>query len=517
MGGASHDWGHGIAVDGDGSAYVTGRFQGTAVYGSYRLASAGSTDIFVAKLDSGGTVQWAKSMGGASDDLGVGIAVDGDGNAYVTGVFYGTADFGSYSLTSAGGSDIFVAKFDSGGTVQWAKSMGGASSQDYGRGIAVDGDGNAYVSGSFGYTADFGSYSLTSAGGSDIFVTKLDSGGTVQWAKSMGGAYSDGGYGIAVDGDGNTYVTGSFGYTADFGSYNLTSADGYDIFVAKLDSGGTVQWAKSMGGASYDYGYDIAVDGDGNAYVSGSFNDTADFGSYNLTSAGDSDIFVTKLDSGGTVQWAKRMGGASTDSGFFGIAVDGDGNAYVTGSFNDTADFGSYNLTTAGYGDIFVTKLDSGGTVQWAKSMGGPQTDKGAGIAVDGDGNVYVSGWFHSTADFGSYSLTSAGRDDIFVAKLAQYPVLFFTDKDTLSWSPVSGEVEWNIYRSDLLLPETFFCLEDQQAVPEMTDFEEPASGAILAYLVTTIDAAGQEGSLGYQSMNGSPPQIERLNTNPCP
>jgi hypothetical protein len=277
-----------------------------------------------------------------------------------------------------------------------------------------------------------------------------------------------------------------------------------------------VSWAKRMGGASGDRGYGVALDGGGNAYVTGWFDGTADFGSYSLTSAGDEDIFVTKLDSGGTVQWAKRMGGTSFDYGF-GIAVDGDGDAYVTGRFQFTADFGSYSLTSAGSSDIFVAKLDSGGTVQWATRMGGAPYDYGSGIAVDGDGNVYVSGWFKDTADFGSYSLTSAGDDDIFVAKLAQYPVLFFTDKDTLSWSPVFGEVEWNIYRSDALLPETFFCLEDHQAAPEVIDFEEPASGGILAYLVTTINAAGQEGSLGYQTVTGSPTQIERPNTNPCP
>src|SRR6516165_4971092 len=143
MGGPGIDVGTGVAADGAGNVYVSGTLWGTATFGTVSLTSAGGTDAFVAKLDSAGNVPWAKHLGGAGDDAGVGIAVDGSGNAYVTGVFSGTATFGTVSLTSAGDTDIFVAKLDGAGNVAWAKRMGG-SGDDAGVGIAVDGAGGIY-------------------------------------------------------------------------------------------------------------------------------------------------------------------------------------------------------------------------------------------------------------------------------------------------------------------------------------------------------------------------------------
>ena len=254
-------------------------------------------------LASGGYYNWAGRFGGSSPDHSLDIIVDAAGNVYTTGYFSGTADFdpgpGTANLTSAGGLDIFVSKLDSDGNYVWAKSMGGVSlSHDVGMGIAVDSAGNVYTTGYFSSTADFdpgpGTANLTSAGGLDIFVSKLDSDGNYVWAKSIGGASTDIGYGIAVDGAGNVYTSGYFESTADFdpgpGTTDLTSAGGKDIFVSKLEGSGNYVWAKSMGGTSDDYGYGIAVDGAGNVYTTGHFNGTVDFdpgpGTVNLTSAG---------------------------------------------------------------------------------------------------------------------------------------------------------------------------------------------------------------------------------------
>jgi hypothetical protein len=184
-------------------------------------------------VDSGGNFLWAKRAGGNWNDVGHGIALDSSGNAYVTGYFEDTAVFGATTLTSAGQPDTYIAKVDSGGNFLWAKRAGGTSS-DIGNGIAVDSSGNAYITGYFWATAVFGATTLTSAGQSDTYIAKVDSGGNFLWAKRAGGISIDEGKSITVDSIGNAYVTGSFNGTAVFGATTLTSAGGYDVFIWKV-------------------------------------------------------------------------------------------------------------------------------------------------------------------------------------------------------------------------------------------------------------------------------------------
>ncbi|MCK4311168.1 MAG: SBBP repeat-containing protein [Candidatus Cloacimonetes bacterium] len=415
-GGGDLDFGSGITIDDAGNSYVTGRFEGTATFGSYSLTSSGEYDIFVAKMDAIGNWQWATKAGGTGWDGGCGITIDDTGNSYVTGYFFGTATFGSYSLTSSGDSDIFVAKIDADGNWQWATKAGGTGS-DVGFVITIDDAGNSYVTGFFSDTATFGSYSLTSSGGEDIFVAKIDADGNWQWATKAGGTNADFGYGITIDDAGNSYVTGFFSDTATFGFYSLNSSGGDDIFVAKMDAVGNWQWVTQAGGIVMDYGWGITIDDAGNSYVTGFFSDTATFGSYTLTSCGDSDIFVAKIDADGNWQRATQAGGISYDKGY-GITIDDAGNSYVTGYFRDTATFGSYSLTSCGDSDIFVAKIDADGNWQWATQAGGTDWDYGRAITIDDAGNSYVTGMFEGTATFGSYSLTSSGWFDIFVTKL---------------------------------------------------------------------------------------------------
>jgi len=320
--------------------------------------------------------------------------------------------------------------------LDWAKSMGGTSFDEEAS-MTVDASGNIYTCGYFYDTADFdpgsGTYNLTSKGSADIFIQKLDSSGNFIWAKSMGGSSFDIGNSIAVDASGNVYTTGRYVGTADFdpGSsiYNLTAVGFTDFFIQKLDSNGNFIWAKSMGGNSFDIGYSIAVDASGNIYTTGYFDDTVDFdpgsGIYNLTSTGNADIFIEKLDSNGNFIWAKSMGGNSSATGFS-IAVDNFSNIYTTGYFSDTVDFdpssSTHYLSSTGSFDIFIEKLDSNGNFIWAKSMGGRNWDEGNSIAIGASGNVYTTGSFQDTVDFdpdsGNYNLTAVGNLDIYIQKL---------------------------------------------------------------------------------------------------
>ncbi|WP_173977550.1 DUF4347 domain-containing protein, partial [Magnetospirillum sp. LM-5] len=413
-------------VDASGNVYVVGAFTGTVDFdpgaGTTNLVSiGGSSDIFIQKLDASGALVWAKSVGGSNSEYASSIAVDGDGNVLLAGTFYGTVDFdpgvGTSTLVSNGGSyDIFVQKLTSSGALVWAKSVGG-SNYEGARSVAVDGEGNVLVTGTFYGTVDFdpgaGTTNLVSIGGSsDIFIQKLDASGALVWAKSVGGSNSEYASSIAVDGDGNVLLAGTFYGTVDFdpgaGTTNLVSYSGtQDIFIQKLTSSGALVWAKAAGGSSYEYAGDIAVDGDGNVLVTGTFYGTVDFdpgaGTTNLFSNGGNEIFVQKLDASGALVWAKSVGGSGYENAA-GIALDGDGNVLVTGTFYGTVDFdpgaGTTNLVSNGGNDIFVQKLDASGALFWAKAVGGSSNENAGDIAVDGDGNVLVTGTFFGTVDF---------------------------------------------------------------------------------------------------------------------
>ncbi len=424
MGGALRDSGRSIFVDNSGNVYTTGGFRDTVDFGNgVGLPSAGEEDIFISKLDSNGDFLWAKAMGGTLWDSGRSVFVDDSGNVYIAGDFMDTVDFGNgVGLPSAGESDIFISKLDSNGDFLWAKAMGGTSTE-IAHSIFVDNSGNVYITGNFRGTVDFGDgVDRTSAGGPDIFISKLDKNSNLVWVKTMGDVSQDFGTCIFVDSSGNVYTTGRFSGTVDFGNgVGLTSAGQGDIFISKLDSNGGFVWAKAMGGTSSDTGYSIFVDDSENVYTTGSFSGTVDFGNgVGLTSAGGPDIFISKLDSNGNFLWVKAMGGTSAESGES-IFVDNSGNVYTTGLFLGTVDFGDgVGLSSSGESDIFISKLDSNSDFVWAKAIGGTSRDGGESIFVDDSGNIYTTGYFMDTVDFGNGSgLTSAGEYDIFVVKLS--------------------------------------------------------------------------------------------------
>ena len=371
----------------DGNVYVTGNFSGTATISGTQVVSAGSRDIFVAKYNAAGVLQWLRRAGGSDSEDGTSIAVDASG-VYVTGAFNGTVSFdtpsspASNTLTSVGDGDIFIAKYDGSGTLQWLRGAGG-SDRDFGLGIAVDASG-VYMTGGFSGTASFdtpsspASNTLTSVGDEDIFIAKYDGSGTLQWLRRAGGSnndteYSDAGNGIAVYANA-VYVTGYFSGTADFStpsspaSNTLVSVGSKDIFVAKYDASGILQWLRRAGGVSSgDAGAEIGVNASG-VYVTGNFFGTVDFntpsssGSNTLvTGSNDVNIFVAKYDTDGSVQWLRRAGGTSFDSSH-GLAVD-DNGVYVTGyvqstaNFNTPSAFGSNELSVSGSSTYFLARF----------------------------------------------------------------------------------------------------------------------------------------------------------------
>jgi Ca2+-binding RTX toxin-like protein len=395
--------GIGNSLDSEGNFYLTGNFDtGTTL-------SPGSNEIFVTKLNGNGKPLWNKSFivtGANAFDC---LTLDGSDNPYLIGSFNTTITFGNITLTSSGSDDIFVARFDKEGNVIWAKNFGSSGSEAASR-LTSDNAGNLYLTGSFSNSISFGSTTLTSTGNEDIFVSKLDSSGNVVWAKSFGSSGADFTSSTNIDSTGNLYLTGGFSSSINFGSTTLTSAGSDDIFVSKLDSSGNVVWAKSFGGSGTDKAKTM-LDKAGNLYLTGSFSNSISFGSTTLTSTGDTDAFITKLDSSGNVIWAKNFGGVSTEA-VDRLLVDQSGNLYVIGSFSNSISFGSTTLTSTSSESTFVTKLDGSGNVVWAKGFGGANYQYARNFSLDRSGNLFLIG------NFDGITATSIDYSNLFITKL---------------------------------------------------------------------------------------------------
>jgi len=418
-GGPGNDFGSSLAADNSGSVYVTGSFSGTVDFdpdGGDTHTCNGGFDIFLSKFDSSGNFKWAHTWGGAGSDEGFGVAVDGSGNVYVTGRFAGAVDFdpgGGDPHTSNGARDAFLSEFDSSGNFKWARTWGGPG-WDEGCGVATDGSDAVYITGYFYGTADFepgGGDPHTSNGQDDVFLSKFDSSGNFKWARTWGEFEFDLGFAVAADDSGNVYITGTFCQTVDFdpsGGDPHTSNGSYDVFLGKFDSSGNFIWARTWGGWGSDKGYGIAVDGSGNVYVTGSFEGKIDFDPDDVnedprTSEGSLDVFLSKFDSWGNFEWARTWGGPEPDCGH-GVATDDSGSVFVTGVFEGTVDFdpGGGDPHTSGgpYYDAFLSKSDSSGAFEWARTWGGWAGDEGVGVATDVFGNAYTTGCFVETVDF---------------------------------------------------------------------------------------------------------------------
>ncbi|WP_345056524.1 T9SS type A sorting domain-containing protein [Hymenobacter glaciei] len=413
----------GTATDANGSVYLTGFFVGTISFGNTTLISAGGSDVFVAKWHPAtSSFIWAQRGGGTSDERATALTINGN-NLYLTGYFTSaTASFGSTTLSNNAPNntgadyDVFVAKLtDAGGagSFAWAAKAGGTGAD---RAYTIVAAGNAvYIGGSFEGTATFGSITLTSSRGSELFVAKLlDTGTTsvfswVKQARSTDNSINVNA--LAVSGT-SIYAAGSFlGATATLGTVTISnSSSNFDGFVAKLtDVGSTADfvWAHRMGGVDTDNVQGLAVRSNA-LYVSGNFLGTATFGNLTLNSVGLYDLFVAKLTdagSSGSFIWVQRAGGLDND---YAPALVVNGTSLcVGGAFKGTADFGNTTLTAAGDFDVFAAKIiDAGstGSFTWAQRAGGTGIDAAATVVLDRN-TIYIAGGLTPPASFGNFAV----------------------------------------------------------------------------------------------------------------
>jgi len=412
--------------------------------------------------------EWSKRIGGANEDEPLSITTDGQGNIYTVGIFSGLVDFdpgpGIATLLSAGATDVYISKLDISGNYVWAKRVGG-STADFASVIALDDSGNIYIKGLFSGTADFDPsgafYNVTAISAYCTFIAKMDSACNLLWVDQFDASFNGGSNrSMIVHPNGSIYLTGEFTGSVDFdpgtGVVILNSAGtADDIFFAKYSNLGSLEWVKQLGSTSEESGVAIAPNAsfNGAVFLAGDFFNTLDLNpfasTFNVTSAGQTDIFISSYNNLGVFIWGKRIGGTNYDV-VTSMVVDSVSNAiYLTGYFSGTCDFNpdatvTYNLTAAGSADIFVLKLDNLGNFLWAKRIGGTDTEHGYAISVNDVGNVVVTGDFKGTVDLdpsaGILNVTSNGVYDLFISE--------FDSQGNFIWAKTGGGINDDCVRT---------------------------------------------------------------------
>lgn len=550
LGGTGNDQANAVAVDAAGDAYVVGTTLSTdfpVTTGVVQGKSAGSFDVFVSEVDpTGAKLLFSSYLGGTDDDEGTGVAVDGSGNIFVTG-FTLSADFpvttGAFQTKAGGGYDAFVAKLAPGGASLLYSTYLGGSGDDQATGIVLDGSGNAFIS---GYTAS-GNFPVSAGAAQSAFGGKVDgflaeikpSGGgaaDLAYATYLGGNGVDKATSVAMDGSGNVYVAGftaSPNFPATAAAFQTAWGGSYDAFVAKYSHTGTLEYATYLGGSGDDEANAVAVDAAGDVFVAG-YTVSANFpvtpGAYRTTQTAASDVFVSELNrSGSALSYSTYMGGSGSDIAN-GVAVDANGNAYVTGatSSNDfpvTATASQAAL--GGNNDAFLFKLDAiGSHLLYSSYMGGTGVDQGTALAIDKAGDIYVVGATGS----GNFPVTSgvlqgaaASAQDAFVVKMITAAVGAFTP-DPLSFPAQSvgstsaaeavqltnaGELNLTIGKIAATGPfaETNNCgatlVPNASCVINVT-FSPTATGAATGALTVTDSAPGGSQSMALTGTGGN-------------
>jgi hypothetical protein len=343
---------------------------------------------------------WVATSNTAGSAEGFDITRDPSGNVISVGQFFNNAiSFSTTTLPNSGNMGVYVVKHDASGNMLWARTQISAAIPTDAHAVSTDAAGNIYVTGFFANTTCFeiGTPTLTSYGSHDIYVTKYDPSGNVQWAIKGGGTNTDQGWSISAEANGNTYVTGWFSSTVfTLGTFTIGGTGANHHFLAKIDPNGNVLWLTKGTGTGWNVGHDVMADNSGNVYLTGAYNIGLSFGTTTLTSSGNLDLFLVKYNSSGVPQWVISSAGPGPERGVS-VSHDGTGNLYMSGyygnTFTATTQFtlGTQTATCFGGYDAFISKIDANGNVLWLRTMNGPGSETGWSVSAY-SGGVWTCG-----------------------------------------------------------------------------------------------------------------------------
>lgn len=415
-GGQETDFGRSVAVDGLGNVYVTGSFTGTAEFSGVGVTSNDDAeDIFLAKYDPNGSLLWIRSGGGQNIDMPGKVAVDGEGNAYITGTHFRPAMFGGVVLANAANQpNAFIVKYDPTGDVLWAITLGG-DGWDSGDAITYDaGSGHVVVGGQFEGSAQFGSLSATAVSQRDLYLVALDGPGNVVGLSVL--AQSTGNEqvrGLTTDASGNVYAVGMMDGSVTIDA-PYSSAGAQDCMLLKFGPGFQLEWGRFGGGDAEDLWNDVSVGANGEVFASGLASGTAVFGQETLNGAGDKDLLLARYTTDGDIEWIQRGGGAGIDAGG-GVLALGNGHALFTGSFQGNATFSGTTINAGGVSDIIVVECDETGAASNITHWGMEGDNFGYGLALSPNGALYLTGQFAGGMVIGDTLVQSSGSRDAFL------------------------------------------------------------------------------------------------------
>jgi len=365
------------------------------------------------------TLDRQQRFGGTRDDNPTAMARDSSGNLYLVGLYYSpTLSFGGAGLSTSF-FDAYIASFTPAGGHRWSRNLQATAGAVL-FDIEIDASDNVYVTGSFAGTINAGGLPLTSTGSGDIVLASYTSAGTHRWSLEIGGTQDDRGHALELDSSGNLVLVASFQNTADFGTGAMISAGMDDLAIARYSPAGVCLDARRMGGAlGSEIGTEFAIDAADNLYIAGWFNGpAADFGGITLAATSLQDLFVASFGPAGAVRWARRIGQAGLPDPNISLALDISAQVYVAGGFVGQASLGGPSMTSAGGRDVFVGSVTSAGSHRWSRRTGGLGADSAMIIETQA-GLVYLGGQLTSEVDLGGGVLTSGGERDGFLGILS--------------------------------------------------------------------------------------------------
>jgi hypothetical protein len=432
--GPSFDESRSLAMFPSGDLMVGGVFSDSLMFGTQQIKSFGNYDVLTARYNNKGRFIGGLNYGSFDADDAQSVVVDKNGNYYVAGSFSTEASIATELIEALdpGSTDMFIAKFNNIGILQWVKVFGSTTYDEGAPYIAVDSLGAVYVAGGFGGTAEFGTRTAISGGKSDAFVAKMSANGDFIWVQGWGSTENDMATAVSVSPNGDRiYVSGTFIGNVSFGNATYESfANKMDFFVRAFDANGGARWAKRIGYSGDDRIIASTTQTDGKLVLTGAISQTTTFDTQTISANGEfeSDFFISRITKDGAIELLKRYGGTFEDAGKA-VYTDAKGAIFVTGYYDSTTTVEGFIEEAVGGRDGFVTRIKSNGDVDWYRSFGGQYDDEGRGVVVDSKNVPYITGIFDTRCSFEDIEIEGDGFSDIFIAALDCGPSTVLTPR----------------------------------------------------------------------------------------